>query len=317
MKILVTGCAGFIGAHLTKKLLEQNNYVTGIDNLNNYYHPSLKKLRLNKLIGQRKNFVFFKEDINKQKLLKNLFERNHFEAVVHLAAQAGVRYSLVNPFCYEKSNLRGLLNILESIKNHSPKTKLIFASSSSVYGNSKNVPFLENDPCDQPLSLYGVTKRAGELMIKTYHHLFGIKACCLRFFTVYGPWGRPDMAYYDFTKRLFNQETIVLYEKDTKRDFTYIDDITEALLKVINKSFSFEIINLGSSKPTSLKNFLEILVKETKKKPLIKFTKLPKTDLKITYANISKAKRFLKWQPRTSLEKGLKEFVNWYKKEKN
>lgn len=314
MKILITGCAGFIGSHLTKKLLEKKHLLFGFDNLNDYYNPKLKKLRLEKLIGKQKNFKFLKGDICNREFLKKLFKNNNFDQVIHLAAQAGVRYSLVNPYVYQKTNLEGTLNILEMIRNYS-KAKLIFTSSSSVYGNSKKIPFSENDRCDQPISLYSATKRAGELMVKSYHHLYGIKTCCLRLFTVYGPWGRPDMAYFLFTKALLENKPLYVFQEDTQRDFTYIDDITDGITASIDKDFGFEIINLGNSKPVNLAHLISCLEKETGKKAKIKIEKLPPGDVKKTFADISLAKKFLGWEPKTSIEEGLRNFVSWYKKE--
>lgn len=314
MTILITGCAGFIGAHLTKKLLDKKHHITGIDNLNDYYSIELKKARLKNLIGKNKSFIFQKADICDKRKLDEIFSKNSFDLVIHLAAQAGVRYSLVNPYVYEKTNIEGTLNILEAIRHNPSKPKLIFASSSSVYGESKQIPFKENDPCSQPASLYSVTKRANELMIKSYNHLYGIKSVCLRLFTVYGPWGRPDMAYWSFTKSLMKNKTIGLFEKDTQRDFTYIDDIVDGIIKSLKLSFDFEIINLGNSKPVRLDYFIKILEKKTGKKAKIKIKKLPIQDVKITYADISKAKKLLGWEPKTNIEKGLNNFVGWYKK---
>lgn len=313
MNILITGCAGFIGAHLTKKLLDSNHHIFGIDNLNDYYSVELKKARLKHLIGENKNFVFQKADICDKKKLDEIFSKNNFDLVIHLAAQAGVRYSLVNPYIYEKTNIGGTLNILEAIRHNQLKPKLIFASSSSVYGDNKQIPFKENDPCNKPASFYGATKKAGELMVGAYHKLYGIKSCSLRFFTVYGPWGRPDMAYYTFTKKISAGEPIDLFQNGTQRDFTYIDDIVEAISRLVQKEFDFEIINLGNSRPERLDKFVEILEKCIGKKAEIKLKKLPPGDIKATYADISKAKKLLGWKPKTNIEEGLKEFVDWYK----
>jgi len=315
MTIFITGCAGFIGAHLTKKLLENSHRIIGIDNLNDYYSVELKKARLKDLIGENKNFIFKKADICDKKSLDEIFSKNRLDLVIHLAAQAGVRYSLVNPYVYEKTNILGTLNILEAVRHNRPKPKLIFASSSSVYGESKQIPFKENDPCNKPASFYGATKKTGEMMVRAYHNLYGIKSCCLRFFTVYGPWGRPDMAYYFFTKKILKGEVIELFQNDTQRDFTYVDDIVEAICRLVKKEFKFEIINLGNSRPERLDKFVGILEKCIGKKAKIKIKQLPPGDIKATYADISKAKKLLNWQPKINIEKGLKEFVNWYKKE--
>ncbi len=314
MEILITGCAGFIGAHLSKNLITKNHSIIGIDNLNNYYSPHFKKLRLKKLVGKDKNFQFIKGDICNKKLLYEVFKKNKFDLVIHLAAQAGVRYSLINPFVYESSNLKGTLNILEMIRHHH-KPRLIFTSSSSVYGNNKKVPFSENDACNQPASLYSASKRAGELMIKAYHYLYGIKSCCLRLFTVYGPWGRPDMAYFIFTKALLENKPLTVFQKETARDFTYIDDIIKGITAAMKKDFNFEIINLGNSHPITLAQLITRLEKETGKKAKIKIKPLPPGDVKKTYADINYAKKKLGWRPKTKIEKGLKNFVVWYRKE--
>ena len=313
MTILITGCAGFIGAHLAKKLLGNNHHITGVDNLNDYYSVELKKARLKYLVGKNKNFVFQKADIGDKKKLDEIFSKNSFDLVIHLAAQAGVRYSLVNPYVYEKTNIEGTLNILEAVRHSQPKPKLIFASSSSVYGNSKQIPFKENDPCNKPASFYGATKKAGEMMVRAYYRLYGIKSCCLRFFTAYGPWGRPDMAYYSFTKKISSGEPIDLFQNNTQRDFTYIDDIVEAIDRLVQKEFDFEIINLGNSRPERLDKFVGILEKCIGKKAKVKIKELPPGDIKATYADISKTKKLLFWHPKINIEEGLKNFVNWYK----
>lgn len=312
MKILVTGAAGFIGSFLTKKLLAANHLVYGLDDLNPYYNPALKKARLEKLIGKNKNFRFFKTSINNKKAVQKIFSRQKFDFLIHLAAQAGVRYSLTNPFIYEQTNVKGLLNILEVLKNS--RCKLIFASSSSVYGNNQKIPFKETDPVENQASLYGVTKRSGELMVKTYTYLFGLQAVCCRFFTVYGPWGRPDMAYFSFTEKLLTGKPISVYQKDTSRDFTYIDDVILALEKILTKKFNFEIINLGNSHPVKLDYFLKTLEKITGKKANVVLQKLPLGDVKKTFADTSKAQKWLKWQSETKIEQGLQNFVSWYKK---
>lgn len=314
MKILITGCAGFVGAHLTKRLLKSNHQIVGLDNLNNYYSPKLKIARLDKLIGKNKKFRFIKGDIGNLVLLKKIFSQQKFDLVCHLAAQAGVRYSLRNPFVYQKTNIEGTLNILEMIR-HYQNSYLVFASSSSVYGRQKKLPFSETHPCNEPASLYGATKQTSEAMIKVYHYIFGIKATILRLFTVYGPWGRPDMAYYFFTQKILAGKTIEVFEKNTKRDFTYIDDIVRGINLSIRKRPDFEIINLGNSCPVTLTNLTNVLEKLTNKKAKIQIKPLPASDVKITFANIKKAQKLLSWQPKTSLEKGLEKFVSWYKKE--
>lgn len=314
MKLLVTGAAGFIGAHLAKHLLSQNHEVIGIDNLSPYYSPEYKKLRLEKLVGTNPKFTFLELDITNLDKISEIFGKNQFDVVFHLAAQAGVRYSLTNPYIYEKTNILGTLNILENLKK-SPKTRLIFASSSSVYGNSKNIPFSENDTDLWPISLYGVTKRSNELMIKTYHDLFGIKSVCARFFTVYGPWGRPDMAYFMFTKNILEGKKIEVFKLETQRDMTYIDDIIIGLDKILNSNLDFEIINLGNSSPIKLEYLVTTLEKISGIKADLQITNLPKGDVNATYADISKANSLLGWKPITSVYSGLEKFVNWFQSE--
>jgi len=314
MKLLVTGAAGFIGAHLVKHLLAQDHQVVGIDNLNSYYSPEYKKLRLEKLVGNNPRFTFYSCDITDTRNLAQIFNENHFSTVFHLAAQAGVRYSLTHPYIYEKNNILGTLNILEQLKKSS-KTKLIFASSSSVYGNSKNIPFSEKDNNLWPISLYGVSKRSNELMIKAYHELYAIKAVCARFFTVYGPWGRPDMAYFIFTKNILEDKKIEVFQLETQRDMTYIDDIIMGIDKILNSDLDFEIINLGNSSPIKLEYLVNSIEKISGKKASFTIANLPKGDVKATYADISLAKKLLGWAPTTSVYSGLEKFVSWFRKE--
>ena len=295
--------------------MQEGHRVVGIDNLNNYYNPVLKNLRLREVIGRlNPNFVFYKGDICQKDFLKTIFAKFRFDSIIHLAAQAGVRYSLENPSVYEKSNLEGTLNILEMARNyHHPR--LIFGSSSSVYGNSKIVPFSEDNPCNDQISLYGATKKSGELMFKAYHHLFKIPSVILRFFTVYGPWGRPDMAIYSFTEKIIKGGKIEVYGLDTKRDFTYIDDIVEGIFKALQKKLNWEIINLGNSQPVELKKLIDKLEELIGKKAKVMILPLPAGDVRTTYADISKAKKLLNWQPKTNFSQGLKYFTDWYKKE--
>ena len=273
MKFLVTGVSGFIGMHVCKKLLDLGYEVIGIDNINSYYDISLKKDRLKQIHSKNNQFKFYKIDILEYKILEKVFEENNFDYVIHLAAQAGVRYSLENPKSYIDSNLNGFFNIIELSKIYSVK-HLYYASSSSVYGLNKKFPWKESHNTDAPAALYGATKKSNELIAFSYSNLFKLKTTGLRFFTVYGPWGRPDMSLFIFTKAIFEGEQIKLYNKgDMVRDFTYIDDVTEAILKLVNISTknndiknNFEIFNIGLGEPISLLKYVEIIEKEIGKK---------------------------------------------------
>jgi len=314
MKILVTGAAGFIGFHLSQKLLEKKVKVVGVDNLNRYYSPKLKKSRL-EILKRYPHFSFYKIDISSYSQFKKVFEENKFDKICHLAAQAGVRYSLENPFVYEKSNMVGFLNLLELMRQFKIKN-LVFASSSSVYGGIKKIPFKETMPINQPISLYAATKAANELYAYAYHHLFGINAVGLRLFTVYGPWGRPDMATFLFTEAILKGKPIKVFNYGKmKRDFTYIDDIVEAITSALEKveKLGYEIINLGCSRPVLLLDFIKILEKKLGKKAKKEFLPLQPGDVLATYADISKAKKLLDYQPKVKIEEGLEKFANWYR----
>ncbi len=313
--ILLTGGAGFIGFHTAKKLLQKRYKVILIDNLNDYYSPKLKKDRL-KQIESEENLKIHKIDIANLDNLKKLFKENEVEIICHLAAQPGVRYSFENPEAYHQSNVKGTFNLLELAREYKIK-KFVFASSSSVYGNSQNEAFLETDNTDKPISLYAATKKAGELLIHYYHDAFGLNVIALRFFTVYGPWGRPDMAYYKFSKSILDGKTIDVYNKGRhQRDFTYIDDIVEGIIKSIEFEQNdpyFEVVNLGNSKPVELEYFIGTLEKFLSKKADKNYLPMQPGDVLKTSANIDKAKRLLNWQPTTSIEQGLKKFVAWFK----
>lgn len=312
MKLLLTGAAGFIGFHLAKKLLENNYEVFGIDNLNDYYNPRLKKERL-KILESYDSFKFEKIDISDKDEISNAFKKFEPTKVVNLAAQPGVRYSLVNPYAYMNSNLVGFLNILELCR-HNDVEGLIYASSSSVYGDSKEKPFSTNDSADKPISLYGATKRANELMAHSYSHLYKLNTTGLRFFTVYGPWYRPDMAMYIFAKKIASQEPIDVYNNGKmKRDFTFIDDIIMGTLSAIEKNFPCEIFNLGNSKTENLmdvimhiENFLDI-------KAQINFKPIQPGDVLETFANIDRTKLKLGFQPKTNIDTGVKHFTDWFR----
>ncbi len=309
-RILITGCAGFIGFHLAKHLLSQNIEVIGCDNFNRYYDPKLKQQRADLLRQQGMKLISL--DLCARDYLFELIEREKPTHIVHLAAQAGVRYSIDKPHSYIDSNIAAFLNILEACRNN-PDIPLIYASSSSVYGNSNDTPFSEESPTDKPVSLYGATKKANEVLAYSYHDLYGIKATGLRFFTVYGPWGRPDMAYYKFAEAITNNHPIDIYNHgDMQRDFTYIDDIVDALCQSITLSAPYEIFNLGNNKAEKLSDMITILENLLGKEAEKNYLPMQKGDVKITYANISKAEKLLNYQPKTTLEQGLEKFVNWY-----
>lgn len=308
-KILVTGCAGFIGFHTCKRLLEGGYLVLGIDNLNEYYDVTLKESRLN-ILKNFNNFNFIKLDFSD--ILDEL-ENYEFDTILHLGAQAGVRYSLTNPHTYTKYNIEGTLNLLEFARKKGID-HFIFASSSSVYGNNKKFPFSESDTVNEPISLYAATKRAGELMCYTYNKLFGIKCVCLRFFTVYGPYGRPDMAMFKFVNSILNDKEIELYNYgNMRRDFTFIKDIVDGILKLVEIKLDYEIINLGNSKPVDVKYVLGLIENELGKKAKVKLVPIQQGDVPATFSDVSKAKKLLGWEPKVSVEDGVKEFIKWYR----
>jgi UDP-glucuronate 4-epimerase len=331
--ILVTGSAGFIGFHLTKALLNLGYKVVGIDNLNDYYDPALKKSRLKKLedfvnkndFEEKYNFV--KLDIAESSALNAIFANNDIDIVVNLAAQAGVRYSIENPQAYISSNLVGFGNILESCRHFNIK-HLIFASSSSVYGMNKKQPFSETDVTDKQVSFYAATKKSNELMAHSYSHLYGIPITGLRFFTVYGPYGRPDMAYFLFAKAIKEgKEILVNNEGEMKRDFTYIDDIVDGILKLLlnvpeNSSCKnsdaqapFRILNIGNNNPVSLMRFIKAIETALGIKAKLSMQPMQAGDVPVTYADISSIDNLVGFKPTTSIEEGILKFVNWYKKE--
>ena len=330
MKILVTGVAGFIGMHSAKKLLDDGHEVIGIDNLNDYYDVSLKEDRLKTLEGYQ-NFRFVKLDIKDQKDMLSLFKKELPQRVLHLAAQAGVRYSIQNPYIYIDSNIQGFINILEGCR--AIKTEhLVFASSSSVYGGNEKVPFSEHDNVDHPVSLYAATKKANELMAHTYSHLYQIPTTGLRFFTVYGPWGRPDMSPMLFTKAILANEPIQVFNHgDMMRDFTYIDDViasvNETLFKTATPNINFDakhpdpatshapyrIFNIGNSQPVPLMHFIETIENALGKKAIKNMMDMQAGDVKVTSADTSELNQWVNFKPNTSIEEGVKRFVDWYK----
>ncbi len=311
-KILITGAAGFIGYHLSRSLLEDGIIVFGVDNLNNYYDTDLKEQRLKRL-KSFKNFSFKKIDLIDEKKLNNVFLNFNPSIVIHLAAQAGVRYSIENPKAYLDSNLIGFHNIIEQCRSCKIE-KLIYASSSSIYGLNKKIPFSVNDKTDYPVSLYGATKKSNELVAHAYSHLYGLKTIGLRFFTVYGPWGRPDMAYFSFTKKIIEGRKIEVFNHgNMQRDFTYIDDIVDGIRNTIEKDFNFEIFNLGNSKSEDLMTMIRIIEKELNIKANIVFKDMQAGDVFKTYADIKKSNKMLKFKPKVSLQIGLKKTIDWYK----
>jgi len=326
MKVLVTGAAGFIGFHLTLALLDRDDEVVGVDNLNNYYDPALKQLRLDEIAKNPKysNFKFLKADIADRAFMEQLFANHSFDVVVNLAAQAGVRYSLENPHAYVDSNLVGFVNILEGCR-HSKVNHLVYASSSSVYGMNKKQPFSASDSTDFPISLYAATKKSNELLAHSYSHLFGLACTGLRFFTVYGPFGRPDMAYYSFTKAIDSGIPIDVYnDGDMKRDFTYIDDIVAGIVSLIgfppvresngitNAAAAFQILNIGNNNPVSLGRFIEAIESALVKKAIKNLLPMQPGDVPVTYADIEPLQDLVGFSPTTEIELGIKNFVNWY-----
>ncbi len=309
---LVTGGAGFIGSHLVDALLKLNKKVICIDNFNDYYDPKIKEKNLEDA-KKHPDFVLYREDIRNYEGLKTIFEKYNIECVVNLAARAGVRPSIKQPLLYEKVNCIGTLNLLELARKFKVKS-FIQASSSSVYGNNKKVPFSEDDNVDFPISPYAATKKANELMCYTYHHLYGLHITCLRFFTVYGPRQRPEMAIHKFTHLIDKGEEIPMYgDGNTKRDYTYISDIIQGILKAIEYNYPYEIINLGESQTTKLIDLIYMIAKELGKTPKIKKLPMQPGDVICTYADISKAKKLLGYNPTTPIENGIKKFVKWYK----
>jgi UDP-glucuronate 4-epimerase len=306
-KVFVTGAAGFIGFHLIKALLDRGDEVVGFDNFNDYYSPALKEARAEQL-----DCEIIKGDVTDQDLLMKLIENKGITHIVHLAAQAGVRYSLQSPKAYLSSNIDGFLNILEVVRKHR-HIPLTYASSSSIYGHNTKIPFHEEDRTDDQASLYGVTKKSNELMAKCYRQLFNIKTTGLRFFTVYGPWGRPDMAYFSFTQKILNDEPIDIYHHGkAMRDFTYIDDIVSGTLQAIDQEAENEVYNLGNHEPVALLTFVETLEELLGKEAKKVFLPPQDGDVAKTYADISKAKKELNFYPKTPLKEGLKQFVAWY-----
>ena len=331
MKVLVTGAAGFIGMHVVQRLAARGDNVVGIDNLNAYYDPSLKVARLEQLKGAP-GFRFEKLDIVDKPSLDALFGREKFDAVVHLAAQAGVRYSIDNPLAYGDSNLSGFLNVLEACRHH-PVRHLVYASSSSVYGGNAKMPFSEADSVDHPVSLYAATKKANELMAHTYSHLYGIPTTGLRFFTVYGPWGRPDMAYFSFTRDMLDGTPIAVYNAGKMmRDFTYIDDIVDGVIAVMDKPATpdpdfnpmspnpgssrapYRVFNIGNQDPVVLSEFIATIERSLGVEAIKQFKPMQPGDVVATHADVSALKAWTGVSPSTTLHVGIGRFVDWFKR---
>ncbi len=308
-KVLVTGSAGFIGFHLSKILLDRGIEVIGIDNINNYYAPILKEKRL-QLLRKYDGFTFYKVDFSKWSELSKV--GGNVDIVIHLGAQPGVRYSLVNPFVYGESNLQGTLNVFEYARRNDV-SKVIYASSSSVYGGNTKIPFSEEDDVNKPISLYASTKRSNELMAYTYHHLYGIKMIGLRFFTVYGEFGRPDMAYWIFSKKIMKGEEIDVFNYGKmSRDFTYIEDAVQGILLAMEKDFEYEIFNIGNDSPVELEEFISLLEKYLGKKAKKRYMPLQPGDVERTWADLSKSRNLLGYKPKVGIEEGLRRFCGWF-----
>jgi len=329
-KILVTGCAGFIGMHTCKLLIENQHEIVGIDNLNNYYSIELKKDRLNNL-SSYKNFTFIESDISDFLSLEKIFKNENISMVINLAAQAGVRYSIENPNAYINSNVQGFMNILEACRNQSIK-HLVYASSSSVYGGNTNLPFSEDQNVDHPVSIYAATKKSNELMAHSYSHLFNLPTTGLRFFTVYGPWGRPDMALFLFTKAIIENKTIDVYNHGNMvRDFTYIDDIVNGIVSVLFKpaepssnydsknpnpsisSSPYRIFNIGNNRPVQLLDYISAIENVVGIESKKNFLPIQPGDVIETSATTNKLYQWVNFHPETSIEFGIEKFVNWYR----
>lgn len=309
---LITGVAGFIGFHTAKQLLDSNEQVVGIDNFNDYYDPSLKEARVAELL-KHENFTLVRGDLSERQTVIDLFSNYQFDKVCHLAAQAGVRYSLENPNAYVQSNLVAFMNVLEAVRNYEVKN-FVYASSSSVYGKNTKVPFSITDRVDEPVSLYATTKRSNELMAYTYHHLYGIPSTGLRFFTVVGPYGRPDMAMMLFTDAIINDRPIKVFNQgNMERDFTYIDDIVDGVIRSMDTPSGYRIFNLGNNQPVKLEYLISCLERSLDKKAKREYLPMQAGDVPRTFADISHTTEKLGWKPTTDIDDAVKHFVNWYK----
>lgn len=314
MKVLITGGAGFIGSHTTEALLKRGDEVVCLDNFNDYYDPNRKRKNVAHFRGS-KGYALYEADIRDAPALEEIFAREKVDKVLHIAAMAGVRYSLQRPALYAQVNVEGTVNVLECARRFGVR-EFIFASSSSVYGARSQAPFREDDPVERPISPYAATKRAAELLVYTYHHLYGLKCTILRFFTVYGPWGRPDMAPYLFTKAIYEGTELFMFGNGTsRRDYTYIDDIVSGVVAALDSGLDFEIINLGNSQTVGLRDFIALLEELLGRKARI--VPLPEQpgDVPLTCADITKARRLLGYEPSTSVREGMALFIEWYRHE--
>jgi UDP-glucuronate 4-epimerase len=320
--VLVTGCAGFIGFHVSLRLLETGHQVVGLDNLNAFYNESLKDARL-ELLHRRPHFQFVRSDISDRAAMEDLFQRHSFGSIVHLAAQAGVRYSLENPHVYVQSNVVGFVNLLEEARK-AATPHFVFASSSSVYGANKKIPFSEDDNVDHPISLYAATKKSDELIAHVYAHLYGLPVTGLRFFTVYGPWGRPDMALFKFCRAILEGSPIDVYNRgQMQRDFTYVGDIVEGVVRSMEKppggnqlsggAPPYRIFNIGNHQPVELLRLIELLEQKIGRKALINWLPMQPGDVLATYADIDKLSASIGYRPQVSIEEGVSRFVDWYR----
>ncbi|MCL4417312.1 MAG: GDP-mannose 4,6-dehydratase [Actinobacteria bacterium] len=311
MNILVTGGAGFIGSNLCEKLICADKKIICIDNFNDYYNPKIKEENLINLEGGP-NFILYRMDILDREKLEEVFIKHHFDMVIHLAARAGVIPSIFNACLYEEVNVQGTINILECCRKYGIG-KFIFASSSSVYGGNKKIPFSEEDNVDRPISPYAATKKAGELICYTYSHLFNISVYCYRFFTVYGPRQRPEMAIYKFTRLITEGKPIEIFGDGTSsRDYTYVEDIVDVIASNLENVKGYEIINLGNSHPVKVTELIEFIEKAANKKAVVKYAGAQAGDVPATYADILKAKKMLKYNPKTRIEEGINKFMAWY-----
>ncbi len=315
--ILVTGTAGFIGYHTAKRLLDEGRKVVGIDSITDYYDTKIK-LRRNKILLAYSKYRFYKKNLADYKALDKIVKKERPEAIIHLAAQAGVRYSLINPWAYAEANYLGTLNIFEVAKNNKIK-RVLFASSSSVYGGNKISPFSESHGVDHPISVYAATKKANEVLAYSYHHLYGMEIAGMRFFTVYGEYGRPDLALFKFAKNILLDKPIDVYNNgEMARDFTYVGDIVDGVMAILNKKeLGYEIYNLGGENPVSLMKFIQLIESYLGKKAKLNMMPIQPGDLKETVADISKARRELGFSPKVKIEDGVKIFLDWFLKNKD
>lgn len=324
-RVLLTGCAGFIGSSVARELLQRGYEVLGIDNLNSFYDEGLKQARLENL-KDKAGFQFIQSDISDRPAMEGLFLNHEFSWVIHLAAQAGVRYSLINPHLYVQSNLVGFVNLIECARKKG-LAHFVFASSSSVYGTNKKIPFSETDNVDHPISLYAATKKSNELMAHTYAHLYKLPLTGLRFFTVYGPWGRPDMAIYKFTKAIYENAPIDVYnEGKMRRDFTYVDDVVEGIIRTMEKppatkedsrsqeaSPYYRIFNIGNNQPVELLRLIQVIEENIGKKAVINWLPMQAGDVTATFADIDHLSDEIGYRPKVSIEEGVARFVDWYR----